>query len=495
VKILRQAMHVFINSYKRFVLRSILLGLFICNTVRLQAQLCNGSLGDPVVNITFGDGSGNNTGYTPTNAYTYTGSSCPNDGFYTITRSSFACFGNTWHTVTTDHTGGGAFLLVNASLAPGDFFVATVTDLCPNTTYEFASWILNILNRAGIKPNITFTIETPTGTILQQFVTGDIPETPSPEWKQYGFFFTTPVNNPVIVLRMRNNAPGGIGNDLALDDITFRPCGAVTVTSSIQGNSNDTVNTCEGNTSSYSLDATISTGYTSPVYFWQVSTDSGSAWKDIAGANTLHYLRMPSKAGAYWYRVTVTEKSTAATTACRIASNYIVINVHAQPFVNAGGNRTMLAGTTITLNGAVIGENPSYFWDPPDGLSDIKITTPAANPVADKRYTLYAVSAFGCSNDDTAHIKVVAGIFVPTAFTPNKDGKNDSWRIPFLDPSLDAEVNIYNRFGQMIYHVKGAVVDWDGNFKGTAQPPGTYVYSIRFNNGYPEMKGSILLIR
>ncbi len=488
-------MIIFPHICKRFFLRPVFIGLFVCNAMIVQAQLCTGSLGDPVVNITFGDGSGNNTGYTPTNAYTYTSNTCPNDGFYTITTSTVGCFNSTWHTVTADHTGGGAFLLVNASVAPGDFLVATVTDLCPNTTYEFAAWILNILNRVGIKPNITFTIETPAGAVLQQFITGDIPETASPVWKQYGFFFTTPVNNPVIVLRMRNNAPGGIGNDLALDDITFRPCGAVTVTSSIKGSSSDTVNTCDDNTSSYSLNATISAGYTSPVYNWQVSTDSGRAWKDIAGANALSYLRLSSKAGAYWYRLTVTEKTAVATPACRIASNYVVVNVHAQPFVNAGGDRTMLAGTSITLNGTVTGEDPTYFWDPPDNLSDINITTPLANPVTDKRYTLYAVSAFGCADDDTAHIKVVAGIFVPSAFTPNKDGKNDSWHIPFLDPSLNAEVNVYNRFGQLMYHVKAAVVDWDGNYNGVPQPSGSYVYTIRFNNGYPDMRGSLLLIR
>ena len=155
----------------------------------------------------------------------------------------------------------------------------------------------------------------------------------------------------------------------------------------------------------------------------------------------------------------------------------------------------MLAGTSILLNGTVTGENPTYFWDPPDGLSDINITTPLANPVTDKKYTLYAVSSFGCTGDDTAHIKVVAGIFVPTAFTPNNDGKNDTWRIPFLDPSLGAEVNVYNRFGQLMYHAKGIVVDWDGNYKGILQSTGTYVYTIRFNNGYPDMKGSLLLIR
>lgn len=470
--------------------------LICCLSTVAEGQLCNGSLGDPVVNITFGDGtSGNTGGYIPTNAYTYTSSQCPNDGYYTITRSTAGCFGNSWHTVSTDHTGNGAFMLVNASYAPGDFFLANVTDLCPNTTYEFAAWIMNVLNRSGIKPNITFKIETTAGVVLQQFSTGDIPEDVSPTWKQYGFFFTTPTNNPGIVLRMTNNAPGGGGNDIALDDITFRPCSSVRITSAIQGNSTDTVNICDDVVNAYTLKGSLSTGYISPVFNWQLSTDSGATWKDISGANTLTYLRTATAAGAYWYRLSVVEKSSAGIPACRIASNYVVINVHAKPLVNAGGKRVMIAGHGIILNGEVKGENPLYYWDPPEYLSDINSTTPLATPVADKKYTLYAVTPFGCASQDTASIKVIAGIFVPSAFTPNNDGKNDSWRIPFLDPALGAEVSVFNRYGQLVYRVEGTAADWDGNYKGQPQPPGAYVFSIHFKNDYPDMKGTVLLIR
>ena len=91
-----------------------------------SAQLCNGSLGDPVVNITFNSGS---TAYAPTNAYGYANSNCPDDGYYTITNATSGCFNNHWHTVTKDHTGGGSFMLINASYEPGDFFVSTVTNL------------------------------------------------------------------------------------------------------------------------------------------------------------------------------------------------------------------------------------------------------------------------------------------------------------------------------------------------------------------------------
>jgi hypothetical protein len=280
----------------QFFVRLLVTGFFTGMVFCLQAQLCTGSLGDPAVNITFGSGGGGNTGYTPTNGYTYTNSSCPNDGSYTITTGTSNCFGNSWHTVNSDHTGNGAFMLVNASYDPGDFLVTKVSDLCPNTTYEFAAWLMNVLIRSGIKPNITFSIEATDGTILQQFSTGDILETGQPQWKQYGFYFKTPVSNPEIILRMTNNAPGGIGNDIALDDITFRPCGSVTITSAIQGNSN-IVDICEDNKSSYTFNSTISTGYADPVFQWQLSTDLAKTWMDIPNATTLTYQRSPTDTG------------------------------------------------------------------------------------------------------------------------------------------------------------------------------------------------------
>ncbi len=471
--------------------------LLVCTTANktVTAQLCTGSLGDPVVNINFGNGNGSNTGYTPTSSYNFAGGQCPNDGYYTITRQSVNCFGSTWHTVTSDHTGNGAFLLVNASFAPGDFMVTKVTDLCPGITYEFAAWVLNILNRNGIKPNITFTIETESGTILQQYNTGDIPETFSPQWKQYGFFFTTPVNNPVIILRMRNNAPGGLGNDIAMDDITFRPCSAVLLTSNINGNSTNTVNVCEGLSGSYNLSGTVNGTYISPVYQWQLSKDSGKTWTDVSGASSLNYTAVPLSAGAYWYRFTAVESNVATNTGCRIASNHVVINIYSKPIVFAGGNKIIIAGNPIILNGKVTGDNPVYNWLPPSFLSDATVTTPSASPPADITYMLQATSVYGCYNFDTAYIKVIKGIFVPNVFTPGKDGKNDNWRIPFLDPSLNAKVSVYNRYGQQVYYCQGCVVNWDGTFKGQPLPAGAYAYYIQFFNGYPDIKGSVLLLR
>jgi gliding motility-associated-like protein len=461
-----------------------------------KAQLCNGSLGDAVVNITFGKADGNNTDYTPTNAYTYTSSFCPNDGYYTITKNTSRCFNNSWLTINNDHTGNGGFMLVNASYEPGDFLVTKVTDLCPNTTYEFAAWLMNVMARTAIKPNITFSIETTTGTVLQSFSTGDIPESFSPQWKQYGFFFTTAASNAEVILRMTNKAPGGEGNDIALDDITFRPCSSVLITSTIKNENSDTVNICEGNTNSYLLQSNISNGFIDPIYIWQVSTDSGKIWKDIAGANSLTYLRNFTTPGFYWYRLSVVEKTYAVINACRIASNKIFINVHPNPIVDAGENRILVKPEMITLNALVIAElNTLLYWQPPNQLSDNKISNPIATPAVDTKYTLYATSPFGCKNEDTVLIKVVNGIFIPNVFTPNNDGINDRWSIPFLDPQLGATVFVYNRFGQIIYKAEKTFVDWDGKFKGEPQAIGTYVYLIRFNTNRKSIKGNFVLIR
>ena len=474
--------------------RIFFLQVILCLSLLSTAQPCTGSLGDPVINITFGNTPNFNPGVTPPASYTYTSSSCPNDGFYTVTSSTSGCFGNTWHSVNADHTGNGNFMLVNASFQPADFFVATLTGLCPATTYEFSAWIMNVLiSPAGIRPNVTFNIETTAGIILNQYNTGDIAAAPLPEWKQFGFFFTTTAANSTIVLRMTNNAPGGIGNDLALDDITFRPCGPV-LSSSIVGSGND-VDICLDDQTGYTFDAVISPGFLIPAFQWQLSTDSGTTWGDIAGATTLTYQRQPTAAGNYRYRLTVAEAGNAALSACRISSNMLAINVHPKPIVNAGPDKTVVAGRQTMLTATAAGQGIVFLWSPPDYLSSTTELNPVASPVRDISYSLTATSQYGCTNEDRVFIKVVAGIFVPTAFTPNNDGKNDTWRIPYLDPVPGTRVSVYNRWGQLVYHIEGIEVNWDGRFKGLPQPAGTYVYTIQFSDDSPGMKGTFNLIR
>ena len=202
-------------------------------------------------------------------------------------------------------------MLVNASLFPGIFYADTVHELCSNTTFEFAAWIINVLKPTAClpdqqNPNLTFLIETTAGVTLQTFKTNTIYTSDVPTWKQYGFFFQTPPGVSDVVIKIVNNAPGGCGNDLALDDITFRPCGP-TITAVINGEG--TINEksiCDYDSKSYTLNGSISAGFSSPAYQWQLSTDNAN-WSDIPSATTLSYIRKPTVQGTYYYRMASAE--------------------------------------------------------------------------------------------------------------------------------------------------------------------------------------------
>ncbi len=250
-----------------------------------SAQLCQGSLGDPIVNITFGSGSNPGPPLATTRNLTYYSFDCPNDGFYTIANSTTGCFGQTWHSLTSDHTGNpnGYFMLINASLQQSEFYLDTVKGLCPGTTYEFAAWIMNVIlptacGGVTLSPNLTFNIETTSGAVLQSYSTGDFRATAAPTWIQKGFFFTTPAQVSDVVLRIFNNSSGGCGNDLAIDDITFRPCGAQLTPAFAGGAAGSVKDLCFGDNANVTLTCDVSQGYSNPKYQWQVSNNGGASW-------------------------------------------------------------------------------------------------------------------------------------------------------------------------------------------------------------------------
>jgi gliding motility-associated-like protein len=386
-----------------------------------RGQLCTGSLGDPVINITFG--SGGNPGpplLAATTTYQYAYTECPNDGSYTVVNSTSGCFGKTWQTVR-DHTGNtnGYFMLINASFQPSDFYLDTVKGLCPSTTFEFASWILNMLvpsacSDTGIVPNITFSIETTTGAVLQSYNTGNIPSTSSATWNQYGFYFKTPAGITDVVLRMRNNAPGGCGNDLALDDITFRPCGPL-VTASVSGNNGATkISLCESDPTVLLFNSVVSAGYISPAFQWQLSTDSGATWNDIAGATASSYTRQPTTPGYYKYRLTVAESGNIGITTCRVASNPVTVYVDLKPVPSATSNSNttaVCAGQNIILSATVVAsanDTIQYQWSGPQNFSaqGQSVNVPNAQAANAGTYSVVATTNVGCSNTTSTIVNI-----------------------------------------------------------------------------------------
>ncbi|MGX5817247.1 T9SS type B sorting domain-containing protein [Chitinophaga lutea] len=98
------------------------------------------------------------------------------------------------------------------------------------------------------------------------------------------------------------------------------------------------------------------------------------------------------------------------------------------------------------------------------------------------------------ANNTSTHQLTVLPLFIPNAFTPNGDGKNDRFRIPGLERFADNELSIYNRWGNVVFEQKNYQQQWDGQ----GLSGGTYVYLLKvrdFSGNWQVFKGYVTLIR
>lgn len=388
--------------------------ILLFNFSKIKAQVCTGTLGDPVINIDFGQGSDRfGPQLTETN-YTYFAGS-PNDGLYTLVKTSAGLNGG-WHQNVVNRTPNspnGYFMLVNASNAKGVFYQKTITGLCPNTTYEFAAWVINILRVTGIKPNIKFTIEND-ATIIKEFTTGDILEGSETNWVKYGTVFSTPTNVGTITLTMSNENPGGGGNDLGLDDITFRPCGP-TINSTIN-NTSALANMCVGSNASFNFAASLSAGYNDPVYQWQ-KLENG-IWTNLTGETQLQTSISFTNAalGQYQYRLVAAERPNILSANCRIAGNPLIINVNIPTALVATNSGVACVGTNVQLN---VNEGVSFSWTGPNGFSSTEKNPVLTNVSPNQAgiYTVVAQNSNGCSVSAQTIVSILPEIMASTNFS------------------------------------------------------------------------------
>ena len=133
----------------------------------------------------------------------------------------------------------------------------------------------------------------------------------------------------------------------------------------------------------------------------------------------------------------------------------------------------------------------------------LAISNPIATPTTTILYTVEGTDASGCKNTDTISVKVdfsnKNGLFlVPNAFTPNNDGLNDCFGIKHWGVLESVEFNIYNRWGELIFHTTDVTKCWDGKWKGREQDPAVFVYWIKAKSicgGDVFRKGTVVLIR
>lgn len=222
-----------------------------------------------------------------------------NSGPYKPTTNNHRVFGGFWD-IIGDHTGaadpvagnvpvppgtnGGYMLVVNAAFPTGEAFRQTISNVCPNTNYEFSAWVRNICGVCGIDadskatytpgvlPNLSFAVND-----VDYYTTGTISYDKT--WQKRGFMYKTGPNETSFTISIKNNAAGGGGNDWVLDDIKL-----VTCYPNLVMNPSDTATACAG--WPILLSDTVKSYFDNYVnYRWETSND-GINWTPANAGST-----------------------------------------------------------------------------------------------------------------------------------------------------------------------------------------------------------------
>jgi gliding motility-associated-like protein len=188
-----------------------------------------------------------------------------------------------------------------------------------------------------------------------------------------------------------------------------------------------------------------------------------------------------------------------------ILTDTIHINVIPPVIVNAGHDTSVVINQLLQLQ-ASVNDTTAYnwLWTPATGLDNTTISNPVtvlSGSTDSIRYVVRATDPAGCYGEGNILVTVYKTdpeIFVPGAFTPNGDGKNDIIKPVTVGITQLDYFRIYNRWGQLLFSTGEMGAGWDGTFNGTRQPSGTYVYMTAgtdYKGNKISRKGTVVLIR
>jgi gliding motility-associated-like protein len=172
------------------------------------------------------------------------------------------------------------------------------------------------------------------------------------------------------------------------------------------------------------------------------------------------------------------------------------ITILASPKLILGPDLEVLQGGIITIRPQYYeGNDLQFLWTPSTYLNSDTARDPQATPFNSIRYKLTLTGTGNCTVSDSIYVTVLKSPLIPNAFSPNGDGINDTWSIKYLNSYPGCTVDVYNRYGQPVFHSVGYTSDWDGRYNGNPLPVGTYYYIINPKNGRQIMSGSVTIIR
>jgi gliding motility-associated-like protein len=224
---------------------------------------------------------------------------------------------------------------------------------------------------------------------------------------------------------------------------------------------------------------------------------------DFDGANVIYGNNQAGPMGVVWTSPgTKVVQLTGVLDNCVTKPDTMLVTVHDLPIANIQGATgvDICANDTISLV-ADDAPNLNFTWTPAGFFYNGNTTsTVSANVTFSGYIHLTTKDNWGCINKDSVYVnaKSCCDIFIPNAFSPNNDGKNDIFRI-VSQPNQDIhQFRIVNRWGQTVFQTVSMYIGWDGSFNGKAQDPGTYFYYVKYtcsDGTIKEKSGDFMLVR
>ncbi|MCB0586302.1 MAG: gliding motility-associated C-terminal domain-containing protein [Phaeodactylibacter sp.] len=200
------------------------------------------------------------------------------------------------------------------------------------------------------------------------------------------------------------------------------------------------------------------------------------------------------------------EYSVTVSSGCEAASATVTIT---EPTLSLGlgANQEVLLGDSLSLHPSITGDPPfTYQWvDTLSVLSCNSCPSPTLRPFDDGFYYLFVTDANGCTARDSIAVRVLKDreVYLPNAFSPNGDGRNDTFYPQSRKPQEAPVLRVFTRWGELVFEATDIYTNdnrrgWDGTFKGRTLPPGvyTYVVEVRFLDGFVRrFAGDVQLVR
>ena len=175
---------------------------------------------------------------------------------------------------------------------------------------------------------------------------------------------------------------------------------------------------------------------------------------------------------------------------CKAADTINILRIDLLPQNFLGPDTSYCRGNLVHLN---VKGYQNYLWSTGSKEASIDLVNAGT-------YRLNVIDFNGCKGADSIKINFhkCAVVWLPNAFTPNKDGMNEIFRPVFPSPVTDFKMQIWNRYGKQVFESTNYLMGWDGLYKSDLQPLGVYVYVITFRDidGNKTMKkGIVTLVR